>query len=91
MTEHNNSNSGFQEKSPQNPLLSYVEILREKFSESLGLPVAQVLDESEIEQTLIDCQISYRKRLFCPIVTLWTWISMVLDADKSCNTNSSFK
>jgi len=61
-----------------------VAILREKFAQSIGLPFAEILTESEIEQALQDEGIAYRKRLFCPIVTLWAWISQVLDADKSC-------
>ena len=61
-----------------------VAILREKFAQSIGLPFAEILTESEIEQALQDEGVTYRKRLFCPIVTLWAWISQVLDADKSC-------
>ena len=52
-----------------------VAILREKFAQSIGLPFAEILTESEIEQALQDEGIAYRKRLFCPIVTLWAWIS----------------
>ena len=61
-----------------------VAILREKFAQSIGLPFASILCESEIEQALEDEGITYRKRLFCPIVTLWAWTSQVLDKDKSC-------
>ena len=61
-----------------------VAILRQKFAQSIGLPFAEILTESEIEQALQDEGVTYRKRLFCPIVTLWAWISQVLDADKSC-------
>ena len=61
-----------------------VAILREKFAQSIGLPFAEILPESEIEQALQDEGVAYRKRLFCPIVTLWAWISQVLDKDKSC-------
>ena len=61
-----------------------VAILREKFAQSIGLPFAEILPESEIEQALQDEGVTYRKRLFCPIVTLWAWISQVLDPDKSC-------
>ena len=61
-----------------------VAILREKFAQSIGLPFAEILTESEIEQALKDEGVTYRKRLFCPIVTLWAWISQVLDKDKSC-------
>ncbi len=61
-----------------------VAILRQKFQQSIGLPFAEILCESEIEQALHDEGIIYRKRLFCPIVTLWAWISQVLEKDKSC-------
>ena len=61
-----------------------VAILREKFAQSIGLPFAEILTESEIEQALQDEGVTYRKRLFCPIVTLWAWISQVLEKDKSC-------
>ncbi len=61
-----------------------VAILRQKFAQSIGLPFAEILTESEIEQALQDEGVTYRKRLFCPIVTLWAWISQVLEKDKSC-------
>ena len=61
-----------------------VAILRYKFAQSIGLPFAELLTESEIEQALEDEGIAYRKRLFCPLVTLWAWISQVLDKDKLC-------
>ena len=60
-----------------------VAILRQKFHQSIGLPFAEILSETEIESALKDEGITYRKRLFCPIVTLWAWISQVLDKDKS--------
>lgn len=68
----------------KNSLRSNVSILREKFEKSIGLPFANILKESEIEETLKEEGLQYRKRLFCPIVTLWAWLSQVLDKDKSC-------
>ena len=65
-------------------LRSCVSILREKFSKSIGLPFASIIKESTIEQVLQQEGVRYRKRLFCPIVTLWSWLSQTLDADKSC-------
>ena len=44
-----------------------VAILRGKFQQSTGLPFAEILTESEIEQALEDEGITYRKRFFCPI------------------------
>ena len=61
-----------------------VSILRNRLSNSTGLPFGEVLSEATIEQALKDEGVSYRKRLFCPIVTIWTWICQVLSKDKSC-------
>jgi hypothetical protein len=47
-----------------------VAILRQKFAQSIGLPFADVLSESDIEKALKEEGVSYRKWLFCPIVTL---------------------
>ena len=65
-------------------IVNPVAILRDKLSQSVGLPFADVLCEADIESALEDEGITYRKRLFCPIVTLWAWLSQVLDKDKSC-------
>ena len=62
-----------------------VKILKEKFSQSLGLPFGNLLPESVIEQALGELKIKYRRRLFDPFVTLWAFLSQVLDADKSCH------
>ena len=48
-----------------------VKILKEKFSQSLGLPFGNLLPESVIEQALGELKIKYRRRLFDPFVTLW--------------------
>lgn len=40
--------------------------------------------ESTIREALKAEKITYRIRLFDPFVTLWTFLSQVLDADKSC-------
>ena len=61
-----------------------VAILRDKLANSIGLPFAQLLPESSLEKILTEERVSYRKRRFCPIITLWAWLSQVLDPDKSC-------
>jgi len=43
-----------------------------------------------IQQTLEEENIKYRKRLYDPIITLWTFIRQVLDSDKSCKNAVSF-
>jgi len=62
----------------------HVKILRERLSNSIGLPFSDILPEDMIQQTLEKENIKYRKRLYDPIITLWTFIRQVLDPDKSC-------
>lgn len=49
-----------------------------------GLPFADHLPAARIEQTLRALGHTFRHRLFCPALTLWTFLSQVLDADHSC-------
>ncbi|MHC5722980.1 IS4 family transposase [Nostoc sp.] len=62
-----------------------VQILKDKFSQSLGLPFKELLPESLIKQTISDLKIKYKKRLFDPTITLWAFLSQILDSDKSCH------
>ncbi len=62
-----------------------VKILKDKFMQSLGLPFQELLPESEIQKIIDELQIKYRCRLFDPFVTLWAFLSQVLDVDKSCH------
>lgn len=60
-------------------------ILKDKFNQSLGLPFKEVLPEPVIKQALAELKIKYKQRLFDPVVTLWAFLSQVLDNDKSCH------
>lgn len=62
-----------------------VQILKDKFNQSLGLPFKELLPESVIEQAIRKLKIRYKKRLFAPVITLWAFLSQVLDTDKSCH------
>jgi hypothetical protein len=62
-----------------------VEILKEKFTQSLGLPFHNLLPSSEIQKVIEELKIKYRRRLFDPVVTLWVFLSQVLEPDKSCH------
>jgi len=42
-----------------------------------------VLTQEVIQQILEQEQVSYRQTIYTPIVTLWAWMSQVLDPDKS--------
>lgn len=61
------------------------QILKQKFTNSIGLPFESVLSVSQIEQEMEELSIKYKTRLFTPIVTLWAFLSQVLDVDKSCH------
>ena len=61
-----------------------VKILRERFSNSIGLPFRDILSEAIMQEALDKEGITYRKRLYDPIVTLWIFICQVLSPDKSC-------
>lgn len=62
-----------------------VEILKQKFQDSLALPFATVLTEPVLQSVLAQQGVAYREVLYTPMVTLWAWLSQVLDADKSLN------
>ena len=64
---------------------SRVQILVAQYTSSFGLPFAKILPVAIIEETLKEENLKYRQRLFSPIVTLWAFLSQVLDADKTCH------
>ncbi len=68
---------------------SKVEILKQKFSSSIGLPFHKLLSEFDIQEALNTEKIKYRRRLFDPFVTLLAFLSQVLYLDKSCHNTVS--
>ncbi|MEH1918800.1 IS4 family transposase [Nostoc sp.] len=62
-----------------------VQILKDKFSQSLGLPFKELLPETTIRLAISELKIKYKKRLFDPLITLWAFLSQVLDTDKTCH------
>ena len=59
------------------------EILKHQFSKSLGLPWEDILPASRLDEILEEESISYRSRVYSPIVTLWAMLYQALSADKS--------
>jgi Transposase DDE domain len=52
-----------------------------------GLPFAQVLPANDVEQAFADAGVTFgatEKSVFTPAVTLWAFLSQVLESDKSC-------
>jgi hypothetical protein len=66
-----------------------VDILKHKFSNSIGLPFKELLPEATLNEIIRELKIKYRCRLFTPVVTLWAFLSQVLDVDKSCHNTVS--
>jgi hypothetical protein len=65
-------------------LSNYVELLSNRINKGIGSLFDEMLPESMIQQILTEEGISYRNRLYTPIITLWTWLHQALDKDKSC-------
>jgi hypothetical protein len=65
--------------------LSQIKVLTQQFNSSVGLPFQEILKEEFLENILADLKIKYRNRIFNPIVTLWAFLSQVLEADPSCH------
>src|SRR5262245_43313513 len=49
-----------------------------------GLPFAEYLPAEQIRQAFRHAGGAFRERIFTPAVTLWTFLSQVLDPDHSC-------
>lgn len=58
--------------------------LRRQLAQAPGLPFADLLPARRVEQALRAEGVSFRERLFSPLVTLWAFLSQVLDPDHSC-------
>jgi hypothetical protein len=49
-----------------------------------GLPFAEVLEPEQVREALQQEGVSFRDRLFSPLVTLYVFLSQIFDADHSC-------
>jgi hypothetical protein len=65
-------------------LRSQVQFLRRQFAQDDALPFSDVLSEDLVAQTLTEVCVSWVDRIFSPLVTLWVFLSQVLNADHSC-------
>ena len=57
---------------------------RQELRQQRGLPFAEHLPQGLIHRTAKRLGVSFRQRIFTPAVTLWTFLSQVLDHDHSC-------
>lgn len=68
---------------PTRPLRQATQ-LRRKIAYAPALPFSELLPGGLAEQAIRDEAVSFRDRLFSPLVTLWVFLSQVLDPDHSC-------
>jgi hypothetical protein len=57
---------------------------QQQLAQEPRLPFAQLLDQDLVQQALRAHKVSFRERLFSPLVTLWVFLSQVIDPDHSC-------
>jgi len=60
-------------------------IVRDKFARDTGLPFGRLLTRDYVLSVLAIEGHYYKSRIFCPLVTLWAWLSQCLSQDKSLN------
>lgn len=61
-----------------------VERLRRQFAQHDGLPFADVLPADRIERALREERAAWRERVFTPVLTVWAFLTQVLDPVKCC-------
>jgi hypothetical protein len=59
--------------------------VRDKFARDGGLPFGRLLGREYVLHVLASEGHQYRNRVFCPLTTLWGWLSQSLSQDKSLN------
>jgi hypothetical protein len=59
--------------------------VRDTFANDSGLPFGRILTRDHVVGVLESEGHKYRQRVFCPLVTLWAWLSQSLSQDKSLN------
>jgi hypothetical protein len=58
--------------------------VRQRLQQQPGLPFSDVLPDGLVHETANKVGYFFRERIFSPAVTLWTFLSQVLDVDHSC-------
>ena len=59
--------------------------VRDTFANDSGLPFGRLLTRERVLSALKDTGHEYRQGVFCPLVTLWGWLSQSLSQDTSLN------
>jgi hypothetical protein len=57
---------------------------KREISENPGGVLENIVSDQEVDELCLFLNHVWRERIFSPLVTLWTFLSQVLDADSSC-------
>lgn len=68
----------------QGRLRHQIDLLRHQFVQEGGLPFADVLSASGLEEALREIEATWNDRIYAPLMTLWVFLGQVLNADQSC-------
>src|SRR5262245_48825873 len=55
-----------------------------RLAQAPALPFSDSLDQQRVQQALDAERVSFRHRIFSPLVTVWTFLSQCLDPDHCC-------
>ena len=58
-------------------------VVRDRFAKDSALPFGRILTRDYVLGILESEGHKYRQRVFCPLMTLWAWLSQCLSQDKS--------
>ena len=64
-------------------MLTVVDVLQQKLSQGVGSAFIGLLDETVVNEAMTAAEVTYRQRVYTPMVTLWAFLCQVLDPDKS--------
>jgi hypothetical protein len=66
------------------PILRGVEVQAKALRNGQVLPYHDLIDREIVEEALKEENLKFRVRVYTPLITLWTFMTQVLDNDHSC-------
>jgi hypothetical protein len=66
------------------PILHGVEVQAKALRNGQALPFFDLIDREIVEEALKEENLKFRIRVYTPLITLWTFMTQVLDSDHSC-------
>lgn len=68
----------------QGRVFCQINLAQQRLAGEAGLPFSQLLDAQVVKDALAEDGVSYRERLYSPCMTLWIFLSQVLDPIQCC-------